>query len=236
MRITPFVIVVAFAVVASAPAAFAQEYIEFTSPADGFSIAFPLQPKVTEGTFTTQNGSVLPSRIFTADTRTGHYVVTVVDYTNIHQIAIEKAKACPAGAETCLGTESDVSSTGRGYWKADISGATIYATYLYLQRDAKLTFMGWETMDLVEGTLVSLTNNKDGSHTSAGIYMHENKLYLLEATEPKNLPPPDWFAQNVGWLEADGTPIRYLSVYHQGYPRPAMARRRAPGTPAGAGN
>ena len=235
MRITSF-IVVASALVASAPAALAQEYIEFKSPADGFSIAFPVQPKVTEGTFTTQNGSVLPSRTFTADTRSGHYLVTVVDYTNIHQIAIEKAKACPPGAETCLGTESDVSSTGRGYWKADISGATIYATYLYLQRDAKLTFMGWETMDLVEGTLVSQTNNKDGSHTSAGIYMHENKLYLLEATEPKNVPPPDWFAQNVGWLEADGTPIRYLSVYHQGYPRPAIARRRAPAAGAGAGN
>jgi hypothetical protein len=39
------------------------------------------------------------------------------------------------------------------YWKAEISGATTYATYLFLQRDAKLTFLGWATMDLVEGTL-----------------------------------------------------------------------------------
>jgi hypothetical protein len=46
------------------------------------------------------------------------------------------------------------------------------------QRDAKLTFLGWATMDLVEGTLVSLTNTADRSRTSAGIYMHENRLYL----------------------------------------------------------
>jgi hypothetical protein len=34
------------------------------------------------------------------------------------------------------------------------------------QRDAKLTFLEWATMDLVEGTLVSLTNTADRSRTS----------------------------------------------------------------------
>ena len=66
MRITSFI--AASALLVSAPAAVAQEYVDFKSPADGFSIVFPVQPKVTESTFTTQNGSVLPSRILAADT------------------------------------------------------------------------------------------------------------------------------------------------------------------------
>ena len=166
----------ALCVVLTVTVAAQQEYVEFASRQDGFTIIFPTQPSVTQTTFKTQTGTVLPARVYTSDGPAGHYAVTVADYTNIHQLAIDKAKDCPPGAETCSGTESDVSSTGRGYWKADISGATIYATYLYLQRDAKLAFMGWATMDLVEGTLMNLINNKDKSVTSVGIYIHESKL------------------------------------------------------------
>jgi hypothetical protein len=226
MRLALFVVAALVAVLSATAAA--QEYVEYASQQDGFTIIFPVQPTVTQTTFKTQTGTVLPARVYTADSNAGYYQVTVVDYTNIHQLAIEKAKDCPPGAETCSGTESDASSTGRGYWKADISGATIYATYLYLQRDAKLAFMGWATMDLVEGTLLNLINNKDKSHTSIGIYMHESRLYMFEGTRPAGEPPADWFQQNVGWLDPDGNPIRYLTVYHQGYPKPEVARRRAP--------
>jgi hypothetical protein len=232
MRLSSFVSAALVLSSMSVPA-FAQEYVEYASRQDGFTITFPVQPTITETTVTSQYGSVLPARIYTADSATGHYAVTVVDYNNIHAIATEKAKTCPPGAETCLGTESDVSSTGRGYWKADLSGATLHAIWTFLQRDAKVTFLGWATMDLVEGTVLSLTNNKDKSHTSAGIYMHENKLYLLEGTVPAAYPPPDWFQQNVGWIDENGNPIRYLSVYHNGYPKPEVARRGARGQGAG---
>jgi hypothetical protein len=55
--------------------------------------------------------------------------------------------------------------------------------------------------------------------------MHENKLYLFEATVPAGYPPPDFFQQSVGWIDENGNPIRYLSVYHNGYPKPAVSRR-----------
>ena len=90
-----------------------QEYVEFASRQDGFTIIFPTQPTVTQTTFKTQTGTVLPARAYTSDSPAGHYQVTVADYTNIHQLATDKAKDCPPGAETCSGTESDVSSTGR---------------------------------------------------------------------------------------------------------------------------
>ena len=49
------------------------------------------------------------------------------------------------------------------------------ATWLLLQRDAKVTYVGWTNMDLVEGNMVSLINNKDKSRTSAAVYMHEEQ-------------------------------------------------------------
>lgn len=79
----------------------AQEYVEYASRPDGFTIIFPTQPTIVQTTFKTQTGTVLPARVYTSDSAAGHYQVTVADYTNIHQLAIEKARNCPPGAETC---------------------------------------------------------------------------------------------------------------------------------------
>jgi hypothetical protein len=207
-------------------AAFAQEYVEYKSQQDRFSIVFPAQPKVTEKTYKSEFGSILPERDYAADTANGsHFSVRVVDYNNIRAIATEKAKACPAGAETCLGTPTDASSTGAGYWKPDIEGAVIHATWEFMQRDAKVVYLGWANMNLVEGHMINLVNNKDKSRTSAAIYMHENKLYVIEGTVPAGYPVPDFFQQSVGWLDENGNDIRYLTIYHNGFPKPEIARR-----------
>jgi len=212
-------------------AAFAQEYVEYKSQQDRFSIVFPAQPKVTEKTYKSEFGSILPERDYAADTANGsHFSVRVVDYNNIRAIATEKAKACPAGAETCLGTPTDASSTGAGYWKPDIEGAVIHATWEFMQRDAKVVYLGWANMNLVEGHMINLVNNKDKSRTSAAIYMHENKLYVIEGTVPAGYPVPDFFQQSVGWLDENGNDIRYLTIYHNGFPKSEIARRA--GAPA----
>ena len=66
------------------------------------------------------------------------YSVTVVDYSNITQLGLEKQKACPAGSEACRGgSGAPGNSTGPGYSKADKAGAITYATWLFLQRDAR---------------------------------------------------------------------------------------------------
>jgi hypothetical protein len=205
----------------------AQEYVEFKSAPDRFGATFPTQPRVTETQFKSQFGSMLPMRIYESDSGNSHFKVTVIDYNNIEAIATEKAKTCPEGAETCKGGGS---STGVGYWKADIEGAVHYATWSFMQRDAKITYMGWNNIDLVEGTMLYMTNNKDGSRTSAGIYMHENKLYMLEGTVPKGFPDPGFFQQSVQWLDENGNQVRYMTLYHNGFPKPEVARRGgAPG-------
>src|SRR5258705_10367265 len=215
-------VVAAALVLAMSGPVFAQEYVEYVSKQDRFTATFPVEPKVTDFTFKSQFDSMLPPRTYTAEGSAGRFKVTVVDYTNIETIATEKSKTCPPGAETCKGGGS---STGAGYWKADIEGAVIYATWEFMQRDAKVTYLGWNNINLVEGHMLYLTNNKDQSRTSAGIYMHENKLYILEGTVPKGFPDPGFFQQSVGWLDENGNNIRYVSVYHNGFPKPAVAGR-----------
>ena len=238
MRLNLSPVIPAALIVSISATAFAQEYVEYKSPQDRFGIVFPAQPKVTETTYKSEFNSVLPARIYTVDSANGsHFSVTVVDYSNIQAVATEKAKACPKGAETCLGGLAPTSSTGAGYWKADIAGAVMNATWRLMQRDAKVTYVGWANMDLVEGNMVSLTNNKDKSRTSAAIYMHENKLYVLEGTVPAGYPVPDFFQQSVQWLDESGTPIRYATLYHNGFPKPPINGRGPQGQGGqGAGN
>jgi hypothetical protein len=226
MRLGP--IVSAALILFMSGSVFAQEYVEFKSQQDRFTVLFPVQPKVTETTFKSEFGGILPARAYSAEFNGGRYSVTVVDYNNIQAIDTEKAKSCPAGAETCKGGLAAGSSTGAGYWKADIEGAVIYATYQLLQRDARLLYLGWANMDLVEGNMVSLLNTNK-SRTSAAIYMHENKLYILEGTAPPGYPVPDWFQQSVGWIDENGNGIRYLTIYHNGFPKPEIARRGGQG-------
>jgi hypothetical protein len=86
-----------------------------------------------------------------------------------------------------------------------------------------VTFFGWSFIDLVEGRQLHLTN-PDGSRTFAGIYMHENRLYILEATVPRGLPEPGLFQQSLGFIDKDGRGIRYESVYSNGFPVPRRVR------------
>ena len=212
--------------------AFAQEYVEFVSRQDRFSATFPVQPKVTETTYQSQFGAGLPARVYSAESGPGRYVLTVVDYSNIESILTEKAKSCPAGAETCRGGGS---STGAGYWRADFAGAVIYATSRFMERDAKVTYLGWTNIDLVGGHMLSLVNN-DKSRTSAAIFMHENRLYILEGTVPPGYPAPDFFQQSIGWLDENGNGIRYQTLYHHGFPKPPVAGRGGQGQGGRGGN
>src|ERR1051325_2782505 len=193
-------------ILAIATSAFAQEYVEFTSRDDRFGVTFPTDPKVEQTMFKSQFGSMLPARVYTSDSGNSHFKVTVVDYNNIEAISTERSKSCPAGAET-----------GRG-------GGEKFATWQFMQRDAKITYMAWNNIDLVEGTMIYMTNNADGSRTSAGIYMHENKLYILEGTVPKGYPEPGFFQQSIRWLDENGNGIRYQTLYHNGFPKPPTGR------------
>lgn len=219
MRVNAFV---AALILSIAAPAVAQEWVEFVSREDRVTATFPAQPTVTQTTYKSQFGADLPARAYSAQQGQSRFSLTVVDYSRIEEILTEKAKSCPPGAETCKGGGS---STGAGYFKADVAGAIIYATEQFIQRDAKVTYFGWNNIDLVGGHQISLTNNADKSRTSAAIYMHDNKLYILEGTVPAGYPEPGFFQQSLGWLDANGNGVRYETLYHQSFPSPPVARR-----------
>jgi hypothetical protein len=188
--------------------AFAQEWIEFSSLEERVSCLFPTQPRVTETAWVSEYGAVLPSRVYSVTQAQNRYSLTVVDYNPVERLLVEKSKACPAGTETCQG----IGDWGLGYWKNDVRGAIVYATSKFLQKDVKMTHLMWNSQQMVQGQELQLTN-ADQSRTWASIYMHENKLIILEATVAKGYPEPALFAQSLAWLDEKGNGIRYSTIY-----------------------
>jgi hypothetical protein len=198
----------------------AQEWIEFASREDRFTCNFPVQPTITQTTYRSEFGADLPARLYSATQGPSRYSLTVVDYSPIEQILGEKAKTCPAGDERCTGEITR--STGPGYSWNDYFGALVYATWQFLQRDAKVTHLGWNSTYFIGGHQLNLTN-RDGSRTLAAVYMHDRKLYILEGTVPKGYPEPLVFYESISFIDENGTTIAYSSLYHHAFPPP---RRR----------
>ncbi len=219
MRLIP-VVAAALLLSVSAPVV-AQEWIEFANREDRFTCNFPGQPDVTETTWVSEYGAELPARVYRADQGRSRYSVTVVDYNHAQRILTERAKDCPPGAERCSGG----GLTGEGYWRHDVRGALLFATWTFFQRDAAVTHLGYNFVDLVEGHQLHLTNNGDQSRTFVSIYMHENKLYVAEGTVPAGYPEPALFQQSLGWLDENGISLRYQSTYSNGFPPPPRVER-----------
>jgi len=219
MRLMP--LVSSALLLAMSGSAFAQEdYTEFASKEERFTVTFPGKPTISETTWTSEYGAVLPARVYSVAGISGRHTLTVVDYRPVERILLEKAKNCPPGAETCQG----VGDTGVGYWKNDVRGAVTYAIgKMLVERDVKVTHMMWNFMELVVGTEVQLTNNKDQSRTFASAYMHDNRLVIAESTVPKGFPPPTVLQQSLGWLDENGRGIRYQYPYYN-EPDPTVPR------------
>ena len=214
----------------------AQEWIDFVSREDGFKVNFPSTPKVTETTYTSEYGASLPARAYQVARDQERYSVTVVDYRGIEKLLTAKSKQCPPFAdERCTGIGAGA-AVGFGYWKTDIRGALVWASWQFMQRDAKVTHYMWNFIDLVEGHQLQLTNNADKSRTFVAIYMHDNRLYISEGTVPDGDPEPGLFQQSLGFVDKDGNGVRYRDYYDNDYPPPPRAGGRGAGAaPAGAG-
>jgi len=195
---------------------FAQEWIEYASQKDFFTVNFPSEPKVEDITYTTEYRLTLPGRVYRAADGPNHYSVTVIDYTEVEKMHAERNKQCKA-------TDAYPDICGDRS-RADLRGAMVWATFHFLQRDAKVTFFAWYNADLVEGHQLQLTNT-DGSRTFAAIHMHENRLYIFEGTVPKGAPQPALFQQSLGFIDKEGKRIRYTTTYSNAYPAPPRLPR-----------
>ena len=202
--------------IAAPHAAAAQEWELFTSVQDGFKIDFPGQPRVTDTTWKTEQGYVLPGRVYTVERGRERYSMTVVDFSGIEAMGIARNKTCPPGAETCQGQMQGVLRPliGPGYAIQDIRGAMTNAAFRLIQRpNEKLTAYIWNWQDLVEGFELHFTNAAAKTRSMSYIAMHENKLYVMEGTVPEQAPEPGLFFQSLGWVDKDGNGVRYQALY-----------------------
>jgi len=207
MRMITFV--VTFILSISGVAA-AQEWIDYQNNQDGFKVTMPAQPTVSNITWTSEHGYPLPGHVYRLDRGAEHYLVTVVDYRPIEQLGNQRADQCASRANICAGNDN----TGPGFWKHDVRGGTIYAAHTFMQRDgAKLKDFVWAQHDRVEGVELQLTN-ADQSQTYAFITMHDMRLYMAEATVPRNYPPATLFQTSMEFVDATGKPLAYQFIYN----------------------
>lgn len=196
------------------------QWIEYPNVEEGFFVNFPGEPAAEEITWASEYGANLPARVYSVETDRGRYSVTVVDYREAERIHTERAADCPEGAETCLG---GTASTGVGYWRVDMQGSMVYGASQILQRDADVTHFMWNFTDLVEGLQLQLTN-PDRSRTFASLYLHADRLYILEATTPEGVRGAELFQQSLAFLDDEGNRMRYARIYHNSAPPPPRTR------------
>ena len=206
MRLIP--LVSAALILFCAAPSFGQEWIEYYSKADRFLVNFPGQPQVREIPYPTEYGLTLTAHLHVYEDGPSRYAVTVVDYNNIDQLHAARVKGCTGYPGTCA---------NRG--PNERRGALDYAAWNFIKRDAKVTYYAFGDSDRIEGLRIQLLN-PDRSRTFGAIYMHENRLYILEATVPASAPPPALFQQNLGFLDQDGRRVRYDTIYSNQYPAP----------------
>jgi hypothetical protein len=192
-----------------------EEWVEFGSREDFFTVNFPRQPDVRQISYMSEYGLTLPARVYSVDAGKNRYSVTVVDYSNAEKMHTERAAKCKAAG----GDGDSCNNPGR----ADVRGAIVHAAFGFFQRDAKVTHYANYNADLVEGHRLQLLN-PDGSRTFAVIHMHDYRLYILEGTVAPRLPPPALFQQSLGFLDKEGKRIRYATTYSHGFPVPPRTR------------
>ena len=221
MRFHRLVIGLAAALMSTSAAA--QEWIDYMSRQDRFTVNFPSEPTVREFTYTSWRDAKLPARVYTVERGPERYSVTAVDYTVAERVHAERAKTCSPGAHSlCAG--SDDAAQGVGGWKYDVLGAVDHASFQILARGGKVTYFAWATIDRITGRQIHVTN-ADESRTFVQIHMHENRLYIIEATVPANAAEPGLFQQSPRFLDEAGRPVRYNGNYANMYPPPPRARQ-----------
>jgi hypothetical protein len=203
-------------------AASAQEWIDFTSREDRFTVNMPGQPKVEKIEWPSEYGLVFPGRVYTAMRGAEKYSITVIDYNDAEKRYNEKPHP-PSFRQA-------------EYWMMDIQGSIQYAaTKLYrMKPGVKVTHDAWHYIDLVEGHQLNLTN-PDGTRTFVSIYLHENRLYILDGTVPANGPEPGLFTQSLSFLDAEGKRVRYDRIYSNRLPPETIPSGRGGGGGRGRG-
>lgn len=222
-------LVAAACVLLMARPVFAQkEWIEYKNTTDHFAINAPGEPTVEKTTWTSEYDSKFPEVIYRWQDGPNRYSVSVIDYSDSEAIY--------------LANHHSEDFSAPAYWQIDILGSIQYAaTKLYrMKPGVKITFDNFHYINLVTGHQLTVVN-PDMTRTYVALYLHENRLYILDATVTRNAPAPIIFQQSLEFLDAEGKSIRYRTYYFDKLPEPKAGRRGAgqgtqdPGAPPNPG-
>ena len=184
--------------------ALAQTWVEYESRVDRFMVPAPGQPKIETIVWDSEYGAKFPGRVYRWEQGPNRYSLTVVDYSDAERIHAALNHVAYQG--------------GPGYWTIDIMASIDYAAMRYRQKPGvKVTYDAWHYIERVTGHELQLTN-PDDSRSYVGIYLHENRLYILDATAPSSEAPPIIFQQSFGFLDAEGKPVQYREFYFNRLP------------------
>ena len=156
-------------------------------------------------------GAKFPGNVYRWNQGPDRYTVTVVDFSDAERIhAAIKHEAYVGGV---------------GYWVIDIAASVAHAARLYREKPGvKVTYDAFHYVNLITGHMLQLTH-PDASRSYVAIYLHENRLYVLDATVAKGQPPPLIFQQSFAMLGPDGNSIRYQSLYYNRFPERQLGGR-----------
>jgi hypothetical protein len=173
----------------------AQGWILYADQEHLFSINFTRDPDIQNFDYTSEYGATYPARTYSIRENGGLLSLTVVDYRN------------GEGKYAVLPDQTDDAPV-TSLWLYDQLGSISYEASKLRQRGGKILYDNWHHIDLVEG-LNLVIENSDGSNTYAGLYLHANRLYMMEATVPAGAPPQSLFQQSLSFLDTEGVQIRY---------------------------
>jgi hypothetical protein len=148
MRLIPLV-AAAFVLIVSGPS-FAQEWIEYTSRADRFSVNFSGEPTVRDITWAREFPGTLPGRVHSIETGPSSYSVTVVDYANVGDNEVRGA--LDYAAWTFL--QRDAKVTHYAYYYAErVEGRRVQLTNVDRSRTFAAIHLHENRLYIFEGTV-----------------------------------------------------------------------------------
>jgi hypothetical protein len=161
--------------------ALAQEWFDYVNKEDKFSVNLPAQPRVEKFTYISEYDSKLPATRYTAEHNGVQYMMTVVD--------MNKTDREPGRHGTEL----------RG-------SIQFHATKL--RRSGTVTMDIYNEIQVVPGQMLQITL-PDGRRNYAGIYLHQRRLYVMEAIAPAGRVPPILYQASLNFLDDNGNSVRY---------------------------
>jgi hypothetical protein len=221
MRIVGCLVAATLALVVST-VTYAAEWAEYTFTDDFFMATFPEKPKVEEITWKSEYGVTYPARVYTAMDGASKFTVTVVnlaDAEDRHRVQLRS---------------SDIFDQGQGaYWQIDIMSSLPYVATQYRRRPGvKVTEDAFHYIDLVAGHQLHLAN-PDGGQTHVALYLHKNRLYVMDGTVPKGRPAPAVFTESLQFVDEKGARVRYRMIQYNELPPQKYGRGGAAGPAQG---